>query len=77
MRGPYEHAQATGCRILLNSQVQRVCFSSGLFDLALLGERRGASPYLVLATDSKPRSGGFVAARNVAIGPGANASGAP
>jgi thioredoxin reductase len=70
-RSLHEHAQATGCRILFNSQVQRVGFSSGFFDLTLSGDRRAAAPYLVLATGSKPRSGGFVAARNVAIGPGA------
>ncbi len=70
-RSLHEHAQEIGCRILLNSRVQSVSFSGGLFDLALSGERRSAAPYLVLATGSKPRSGGFVAARNVAIGPGA------
>lgn len=70
-RSLHEHALTAGCRILLNSQVQRVSFSGGLFDLALSGERRAEAPYLVLATGSRPRSDGFVPTRNVAIGPGA------
>ncbi len=70
-RSLHEHAQATGCRILFNSRVQSVNLSSGLFNLMLSSEKRAAAPYLVLATGSKPRSGGFIPARNVAIGPGA------
>lgn len=59
------HAEAVGVDIRLNCPVvsaagRRVITGNSVF----------TAPYLVIATGSRPRTGGFRAAPNVAIGPG-------
>lgn len=60
-----DHAKAVGVDVRLNCPVvsvggREVMTSEGVF----------TAPYLVIATGSKPRDGGFIASDRIIIGPG-------
>lgn len=64
-----QHAADVGARVHVKTPVQNVAAEDGAFRVTTT-DGDWIAPFVVVATGSTPRSGGFTPADNVAIGPG-------
>jgi thioredoxin reductase len=66
----HEHTKTLGCEVRLNTTVKKVDSTPKSFTLHLQTDDALRSQYIVIATGTLPRSGGFTESDHVGIGPG-------